>query len=47
MKVICHKSYNDVKSFNKAIKIKTEYLTAKCVEQGYPIFFSEVPDLTM
>ena len=41
------KNYNDVKPFSEVIKIETELLTSKCVEQGYPIFFSEATDLIM
>ena len=29
----------------KSLEIKTEFLTSKCAEQGYPILFSEVPDM--
>ena len=38
---------NDDKLFREVIKIETEFLTSKCVEQEYPIVFSEVPDLIM
>ena len=37
----------DVKPFSEVMKIETEFLTSKCVEQGYPIFSSEVPDFMM
>ena len=32
-------NYNDVKPFSEVIKIETEFLTSKCVEQGCSIFF--------
>ena len=32
---------NDVKPFGEVIKIETEFLTSKCVEQRYPIFFQK------
>ena len=37
--------HNDVKPFCEVIKIETELLTSKCAEQGYPILFSEVPNM--
>ena len=33
---------NDGKPFSEVIKIEKDFLTFKCVEQGYPISFSEV-----
>ena len=41
MEGVRHKSYNDVKPFSEVIKIETEFLTSKCVEKGYPIFFQK------
>ena len=41
------RNHYDVKPFGEVIKTKTALLTSKCVEQGYPIFFLEAPDLIM
>ena len=39
-------NHNDVKPFCEVIKIETKFLTSKCVEKGYPIFFFfRSPDL--
>ena len=37
--------HNDVKPFSEVIITEPEFLTSKCGEQGYPILFSEVPDM--
>ena len=42
-------NHNDVKPFSEVIKMKTGFLTSKCVEQreATQFFFSEAPDLIM